>query len=90
MTYEVHVLYVGYSGSCDEGMVANCTCTLIRGRKNIIVDTMTPWDKERIIAGTLFNIYIDPYSCKSWMSVRLCQHILYFVHRSRKVPFNTK
>jgi hypothetical protein len=37
----------------DEGMVANCTCTLIKGPKHIIVDTMTPWDKEKIITGSM-------------------------------------
>ncbi|GFG38317.1 hypothetical protein Cfor_12196 [Coptotermes formosanus] len=51
MTYKVHVLYDGYSKMADEGMVANCTCTLIKGPKHIVVDTMTPWDKEKIITG---------------------------------------
>ncbi|XP_067008444.1 metallo-beta-lactamase domain-containing protein 1 isoform X3 [Anabrus simplex] len=51
MGYSVHVLYDGYSKMTDEGMKANCTCTLIKGRKKIIVDTMTPWDKQRIIDG---------------------------------------
>lgn len=51
MAYEVHVLYNGYSKKREEGMVANCTCTLIKGQKCIIVDTMTPWDKEKIIKG---------------------------------------
>jgi len=54
MTYEVHVLYDGYSKMTDEGMVANCTCTLIKGPKLIIVDTMTPWDKEKIITGSIY------------------------------------
>ena len=51
MGYEVHVLHAGYSGTTDQGMIANCSCTLIRGRHNVIVDTMTPWDKDRIISG---------------------------------------
>lgn len=50
MGYEVHVLHTGYSGTTDQGMIANCSCTLIRGRHNVIVDTMTPWDKDRIIS----------------------------------------
>jgi hypothetical protein len=53
MAYEVHVLYNGYSETTEEGMVANCTCTLIKGKKCIIVDTMTPWDKEKIIKGSV-------------------------------------
>jgi hypothetical protein len=53
MTYEVHVLYDGYSKTTEKGMVANCTCTLIKGQKHIIVDTMTPWDKEKIIEGSI-------------------------------------
>lgn len=28
---------------------ANCSCSLITGEKNVIVDTMTPWDKEKIL-----------------------------------------
>jgi len=32
-------------------MEANCTCTLIKGPKNVIVDTMTPWDGDVILAG---------------------------------------
>lgn len=27
----------------------NCSCSLIIGQKNVIVDTMTPWDKEKIL-----------------------------------------
>ncbi|RLU20836.1 hypothetical protein DMN91_007450 [Ooceraea biroi] len=47
---EVTVLFDGYSKKFDDGtMDANCTCTLIKGLKLIIVDTMTAWDRERII-----------------------------------------
>lgn len=53
MAYEVHVLHDGYSKMTDNGMVANCTCTLIKGPKNIVVDTMTPWDKDRIVEGAI-------------------------------------
>lgn len=51
MTYEVHVLFDGYCkpNESGSGSMANCTCTLIKGPKNIIVDTMTPWDGERLI-----------------------------------------
>lgn len=47
--YEVHTLFVGYSRPIEDGMLANCSCTLIKGQKNIIVDTMTPWDGKNLI-----------------------------------------
>lgn len=47
--YEVHVLFVGYCRPTEGGMLANCTCTLVKGPKNIIVDTMTPWDGKSLI-----------------------------------------
>ncbi|XP_017783144.1 PREDICTED: metallo-beta-lactamase domain-containing protein 1 [Nicrophorus vespilloides] len=46
MSYEIIVLFDGYSKNVEEGMLANCTCTLIKGPKNIIVDTMTAWDGD--------------------------------------------
>ncbi|XP_026474179.1 metallo-beta-lactamase domain-containing protein 1 [Ctenocephalides felis] len=51
MSYEVHVLSNGYSVDEQNHMLANCTCTLILGPINIIVDTMTSWDKEVILNG---------------------------------------
>lgn len=53
MSYEVHILSSGYSVVENNHMLANCTCTLIKGPKNIIVDTMTPWDKDVILKGKL-------------------------------------
>lgn len=51
---EVIVLFNGYSIKLDDGtMKANCTCTLIKASKNIIVDTMTAWDREKIIQGII-------------------------------------
>lgn len=47
--YEVHVLFDGYCRPTEGGMLANCSCTLIKGPKNIIVDTMTPWDGKRLL-----------------------------------------
>jgi len=47
--YEVHILFVGYCRPTEGGMLANCTCTLVKGPKNIIVDTMTPWDGKNLI-----------------------------------------
>ncbi|KAL6267258.1 metallo-beta-lactamase domain-containing protein 1 [Pogonomyrmex barbatus] len=47
---EVVVLFDGYSKNLDDGrMDANCTCTLIKGTKLIIVDTMTAWDREKLV-----------------------------------------
>nr|XP_033339615.1 metallo-beta-lactamase domain-containing protein 1-like [Megalopta genalis]XP_033339616.1 metallo-beta-lactamase domain-containing protein 1-like [Megalopta genalis] len=47
---EVIVLFDGYSEKLEnEIMKANCSCTLIKASKNVIVDTMTAWDKDKII-----------------------------------------
>ncbi|XP_045592201.2 metallo-beta-lactamase domain-containing protein 1 [Procambarus clarkii] len=51
MSYSVHVLYDGYSRMEDSKMKANCTCTLIKGPNKMIVDTMTAWDRLKIISG---------------------------------------
>lgn len=53
---EVVILYDGYSKmDGDDTMIANCTCTLIKGSHlgshNIIVDTMTAWDSHKILTG---------------------------------------
>ncbi|KAB7502767.1 Metallo-beta-lactamase domain-containing protein 1 [Armadillidium nasatum] len=47
----VHILYDGYSYKEGNKMFANCTCTLIKGEKNILIDCMTAWDKDKIIEG---------------------------------------
>lgn len=52
---EVTVLFDGYSKLVDDVMEANCSCTLIKGPKTIIVDTMTAWDKERLVEGNKRN-----------------------------------
>lgn len=49
MNYSVHILYDGYSRMEHGKMLANCTCTLIKGPTNVIVDTMTAWDKIKIL-----------------------------------------
>ncbi|KAK5644201.1 hypothetical protein RI129_008046 [Pyrocoelia pectoralis] len=46
--YEITVLFTGYSTQIEQGMLANCTCTLLKGPKLIIVDTMTAWDGDRL------------------------------------------
>lgn len=49
---DIIVLYDGYSIQKNtEEMVANCSCTLINGENNIIIDTMTPWDTEKVVSG---------------------------------------
>lgn len=57
--YKVYILHEGYSEFLGDEMKANCTCTVIKGRKNIIVDTMTPWDKDLILE-KLKSLKIDP------------------------------
>lgn len=50
---EIIVLFTGYSDMVDDvKMLANCTCTLIKGKNTrIIVDTRTAWDANEIVAG---------------------------------------
>lgn len=56
---EVIVLFNGHSTKFDnETMQANCSCTLIKTSKNIIVDTMTAWDREKIIQGIIVHTTI--------------------------------
>ena len=51
---EIVIINEGYSKFIDEGnMSANCSCVLIKGPEvNVIVDTMTPWDKDFLLQGT--------------------------------------
>ncbi|XP_014477717.1 PREDICTED: metallo-beta-lactamase domain-containing protein 1 [Dinoponera quadriceps] len=52
--YEVIVLFNGYSKKLNETtMDANCTCTLIKGPKLIIVDTMTAWDRDKLLSALM-------------------------------------
>lgn len=48
-------LFEGYCIVQEEQnqMLANCTCTLIKSKngKNILIDTMTPWDREKLLKG---------------------------------------
>lgn len=50
---EIIVIAEGYSKDVtDTSMRANCSCVLVRdGPVNIIVDTMTAWDSNIILAG---------------------------------------
>lgn len=50
--YEVVILKIGFSKLNKAGteMLANCTCTLLKGPKNIIIDTMTAWDGSFLIS----------------------------------------
>lgn len=67
--YEVCVLFNGYSKIVEAGFLANCTCTLIKGPKNIIVDTMTSWDGPRILRA-LKSHHLNP----SDISYVVCSH----------------
>ena len=61
--YEVVVLFDGYSRmTSDDVMEANCSCTLIKGLVNMIIDTMTPWDADKIKKVTFISILIYQYS----------------------------
>lgn len=50
-------LFEGYSVVEAEKnrMLANCSCTLIKSKNgnNILIDTMTPWDREKLLQGKL-------------------------------------
>lgn len=57
---EVKVLFNGYSEQLDDRiMCANCSCTLIKGPKLIIVDTMTAWDQKKILEGIYYEESIN-------------------------------
>ncbi|KRT82428.1 hypothetical protein AMK59_3223 [Oryctes borbonicus] len=45
---DIIVLFDGYSVNSEQGSQSNCTCTLIKGNKNVIVDTMTAWDGPKL------------------------------------------
>lgn len=55
--YQVIVLFNGYSKQLEDGKSeANCSCTLIKGQEiNIIVDTMTAWDRDKILTGSFIK-----------------------------------
>lgn len=56
---EIIVLFEGYSiMSGKDEMDANCSCTLIKGTHNIIVDTMTAWDSDKILNGLLLSMLV--------------------------------
>lgn len=48
-SYKVKVLFDGFSKAVSGGTLANGTCTLVTGPHNIIVDTLTAWDGEKLI-----------------------------------------
>ncbi|KAF2350465.1 Metallo-beta-lactamase [Trinorchestia longiramus] len=45
----VEVIFDGYSTLEEGTMKANCSCVLVKGRENVIIDTMTAWDKDKLI-----------------------------------------
>lgn len=53
--FQIKVLFPGFSTMKDDCMEANCTCTLIKGPVNCIVDTMTAWDGARIVQALKAN-----------------------------------
>lgn len=53
---EVIVLYDGYSVMTGKDqMSANCSCTLLKGLHNVVIDTMTAWDSQKIITGMYYH-----------------------------------
>ncbi|CAH2236599.1 metallo-beta-lactamase domain-containing protein 1 [Pararge aegeria] len=61
---DIVVLFDGYSIlKNEEEMSANCSCTLLKGINNVIIDTMTPWDTNKIVSALkLQNITADDIS----------------------------
>lgn len=61
MSNKIIILAEGYStidSVKDNVMQANCSCVLIKGKdKNIIIDTMTPWDSQFILDGNFENVF---------------------------------
>lgn len=48
--YEVIVLFDGYSTATENGTQSNCSCTLLKSNiNNIIIDTMTAWDGDKLV-----------------------------------------
>ncbi|KAL1506567.1 hypothetical protein ABEB36_005903 [Hypothenemus hampei] len=57
---QMSILFPGYSNVAGDIMKANCSCTLIKGPPNCIIDTMTAWDGSRLIeALKLHNLHPD-------------------------------
>nr|XP_022288257.1 metallo-beta-lactamase domain-containing protein 1-like [Crassostrea virginica] len=55
MSYEVIVLKEGYSRTEETGQRACGSISLIKGPKNIVVDTGNPWDRDHILEGLKKN-----------------------------------
>lgn len=55
----VTVLFDGYAKVINKStMLANCTCTLVKGKNTcIIVDTRTAWDGNEIVDGMPYEKY---------------------------------
>lgn len=67
--YRVKVLFDGFSKAVKGGTMANCSCTLITGPLNIIVDTMTAWDGSKLL-NALHDNNISPQNI-NWV---ICTH----------------
>ncbi len=62
MSHCVQILHNGYSSNPIEEpnetlpfVRANCSCVLVTGSKNVIIDTMTPWDTSLILNSLKLN-----------------------------------
>ena len=73
MAANVFVLFNGFSelNESETIMRANGTCTLVQSKGlNIIVDTMTPWDKENLLNALLDKHNLSPLE----ISHVICTH----------------
>ncbi|CAH1406232.1 unnamed protein product [Nezara viridula] len=60
MSYKIYNINGGYFFHSDEDILqAKCTSTLIKGKKNVVVNTMAPWDDGRMIASLVLH-EVDP------------------------------
>lgn len=84
--YSLKVLYDGYSRMEKGSMRANCTCTLIKGPNNMIIDTMTAWDRDKIVSG---NEWHTPalILCKPQINYLCYRTFLYFFYLSKVLFF---
>ncbi|XP_023022513.1 metallo-beta-lactamase domain-containing protein 1 [Leptinotarsa decemlineata] len=47
---QLKVLFEGYSKFVDGKYLANCSCVLIKSTPNIVIDTLTSWDDEKLLS----------------------------------------
>lgn len=58
--YELFFVRKGHCSKFEEHYSKTCTCTLIKGKYNVIVNTLSYWDRWSVLKG-LYNIIILNY-----------------------------